>query len=421
MPDDYADDSFDALFASARSQLRHDKRWRADTPTGGWLDNCQQSAAGGPRANLYNAMIALREDPALRDLYRLDEMLRAPVIRANGGTRPLTDADISTVQTYLQGAGLQLGCDIAHQAVALRASECAFHPVRDYLGSLQWDGQRRIHGWLHTYLGAEHGPYSSQIGQMFLVAMVARVYAPGCKADYMPVLGGPQGARKSTACAILGGEWFSDALPDITSGKEASQHLNGKWLVELAELAALGKAENARLKQFITRPTERYRPSYGRLEVIEPRQCLFIGTTNQSAYLRDESGDRRFWPVTVGAIDTDALIRDRDQLFAEAVTLYRSGFRWWPEAGFEAEHIRPQQDARFEPDAWEEKIAAWLADARPANTTVLEVATWALSIEPARFGTAEQRRVAAVLERLGWVRGPRTMVRRPWVRRHDAP
>jgi predicted P-loop ATPase len=385
----------------------------ADAP--GWLARCQTTREGEPRGNLHNAMLALREDQHLRDLYRLDEMLRAPVILDGAELRPVTDADVSRVQVYLQQAGLEtLGKDVAHQAVDLRAAECAFHPVQDFLAGLSWDGQRRVHGWLHTYLGAEHGPYTKGIGTMFLVAMVARVFEPGCKADYMMVLEGPQGARKSTACAILGGIWFSDSLPDINGGKDVPQHLNGKWLIEIAELAALSKAENARLKSFITRPVERYRPTYGRKEVIEPRQCVFIGTTNQGAYLRDETGGRRFWPVKVGAIDTDALLRDRAQLFAEALHLYRVGTQWWPDSTFEAEHIRPQQEARFEADAWEEAVAAWVVE--KSKITVLEVARGALAMETQRLGTADQRRITGILERLGWKRGERTMTGRPWVR-----
>jgi predicted P-loop ATPase len=255
---------------------------------------------------------------------------------------------------------------------------------------------------------------------MFLLATVARIYEPGCKADYMLILEGPQGARKSTACAVIGGEWFSDNLPDIRSaGKDVAQHLNGKWLIEVAEMSALDKAEAAALKAFITRTTERYRPSFGRKEVIEPRQCVFIGTTNKSAYLRDETGGRRFWPVLVGIIKTEALQADRDQLFAEAVNRYRAGDKWWPDAAFEIEYIRPQQDARYEVDAWEESISTFLErhiqpDGKK-RTTITEVARSALHLDTPKLGTSEQRRIGNALDRLGWQRGKRSEDGRWWV------
>jgi predicted P-loop ATPase len=158
-------------------------------------------------------------------------------------------------------------------------------------------------------------------------------------------------------------------LPDVLRDKDAAQHIRGKWLIEVAELSAPSRAEAEHLKAFITLQVERYRPSYGRLEVIEPRRCLFVGTTNKSTYLRDETGGRRFWPVKVDRIDIDALRHDRDQLFAEAVHRYRAGEKWWPDDTFEREHIRPQQDDRFEGDPWDEARAAHVADLSRVRVT----------------------------------------------------
>jgi predicted P-loop ATPase len=393
-------------------------------PQAEWIAKAQCDRQGEPRPNLYNAMLALREDVRIVGLFSYDEMLRAPILSrpVPGGVmheqnawfqpRPVRDADVTALQELLQASGLEkIGKDTVHQAVDFRAHERTFHPVRIYLDALEWDGTRRLATWLNAYLGSEDTEYHRRIGCMFLVAMVARIFEPGCKADYMPIFEGPQGSLKSTACRVLGGQWFSDNLPDIrTAGKDVAQHLNGKWLIEVAEMSALDKSEASALKAFVTRTVERYRPSYGRKEVIEPRQCIFIGTTNKTAYLRDETGGRRFWPVKIGTIDIKTLIRDRDQLFAEAVHLYQRDLRWWPDAAFEREFIVPEQEARYEADAWEEEIRSFLAGKQ--RTTVLDVAQHGLKIELPRIGTADQRRITAALERLGWARGKRAGVAR---------
>ncbi len=374
-----------------------------------WHRYLQRNQDREPRGNLANAMTALSNAPEWRARIGYDEMQRAAVIRDGAALANLEDVHVSRIHLWMQRAGLPtMPKDTAHQAVDLRARDRAFHPVLHYLRGLRWDGNRRLDSWLHTYLGAEsewgeRREYVRGIGRMFLIAMVARVFEPGCKADYMLVLEGPQGSRKSTACRILGGEWFSDNLPDLEhDAVRLAQHIRGKWLIEIAEMSAMNRADTNNLKAFITKPEEVFTPKYARREVREPRQCLFIGTTNKEAYLRDETGGRRFWPVKVGLVDTEALARDRDQLFAEAVAAFLAREAWWPDDQFERQHIAPQQEARFEADAWEAAIGPWLE--AKARVTVLDVARGALTMETPRLGTAEQRRITAILERLGWVR-----------------
>jgi len=381
-----------------------------------WKEGWQVNDKGQPQSNLANALHALRSASELAGIVSRDDMLRADMLERPvpksvtpyAGLRPIRDTDVTAVQEWLQRAGLSsLTKDATHQAVQKRASERAYHPVVDYLAGLRWDGKKRLDIWLSYYLGAVHTPYTARIGRMFPISMVARVFKPGCKADYMLVLEGLQGARKSTACAILAGAWFSDSLPDLRGGgKDVAQHLNGKWLIEVAEMSALDKAEAAALKAFITRTTERYRPSFGRSEVIEPRQCVFIGTTNKEAYLRDETGGRRFWPVKVGTIDTDTLAHDRDQLFAEAVAAFKAGEKWWPDSQFEQEFIKPEQEARYEADAWEQAVADYVAS--QDRVTILQVAVHGLGFDKPKLGTADQRRIGAALERVGWKRGAKS-------------
>ena len=200
-----------------------------------WLSKCITDNKNRPLPVLANAFAAIENDSALRDCLAYDEMACTPMLLHQVGypiggdlvdPRPLTDTDVTEIQKWLQHAGLErIGRQPVQDAVDCYARKHGYHPVRDYLASLSWDGKPRVNVWLITRLGAENSDYVCAIGQMFLIAMVARIFEPGCKADHMLMLEGPQGALKSTACRVLAGEWFSDALPDITAGKEAAATL----------------------------------------------------------------------------------------------------------------------------------------------------------------------------------------------------
>jgi hypothetical protein len=392
--------------------------------TGDWYSRCIVGADGRTLSNLSNGLLALREDRAWRGVFGRDEMfVTALQMRGLPGQsamlglpRPLDDDDITRIQEWLQLAGLPgIAKGTTYQAVELVAREHSYHSAKLYLERLVWDGISRLDDWLTDCLGVPKTEYAMAVGRMFPIAMVARIYQPGCQADHMLILEGPQRTRKSTACRILAGEWFSDDLPPNVASKDAALHLRGKWLVEIAELHAFGRSEVDALKAFITRRNDIYRPPYGRKKVHQPRQCVFVGTTNEQTYLTDPTGGRRYWPITTSEIDVELLRNSRDQLFAEALVRYRRGERWWPEAGFEATHIIPEQDHRFEGDAWEEPIATWLAglqnpekpvDAK-TEVTIYEVARHALFITTDKIGTADQRRIVKVFQHLGWRRGKR--------------
>jgi predicted P-loop ATPase len=396
-----------------------------------WAARCIKDGAGRIIPNLANVLVALRALPEVADAFAYDLMACSTILRKelpiapNGEgassapfPRAVSDADVSQLQEWLQHQGMpKIGKDQVHQAVEQRAMERAFHPVRDYLGGLRWDKTHRLDDWLSTYLGTPKDAYTARIGRMFLIGMVARIFKPGCKHDYMLVMEGEQGDRKSTACRILAGEWFSDSLPDLrhSDAVRLSMHLRGKWLIEIGELSAIGKADTEALKAFITQQEEKYTPKFARREVTEPRQSVFVGSTNRDTYLKDETGARRFWPFKVGFIDLDALACDRDQLFAEAVVAFRAGEHWWPEVNFEREHIKPQQAARYEADVWEEPIRRFVAGLD--RVTLVDVAAAALGIDTGKISPGDQKRIAGVLTAVGWT-PTRTKAERFWTPAH---
>ena len=367
-----------------------------------------------------NVLHALRAAPELAGLVRFNEFAArvefarpAPWRHVEPGLE-WTDADDVDLQAWLQIRGLEVKArGTIADCVSRVARDNPRHPVRDYLAGLAWDRRERLTHWLLDYLGADGPPaYLEAVGPAFLVSAVARVMRPGCQADHVLVLEGPQGTGKTSAVRILGRPWIAEGIPDLAN-KDAALHLAGVWLVELSELAGMRRSEVEHVKAFLSRNVDRYRPPYGRRTVDEPRQCVFVATTNEAAYLRDPTGNRRFWPVRCTNIDLAALERDRDQLLAEAATRYRDGEAWHLTAE-QAELAGSEQDARHYVTELEEDVREYLermAAQGYIELAVRDVLRDALGINSSddpRAAAAIGDRVAAAMSRAGWHRITRT-------------
>jgi hypothetical protein len=255
-------------------------------------------------------------------------------------------------------------------------------PLVEYLGALRWDGVGRISKWLTTYCATESTPYTDSVGAMWLISAVARALCPGAKVDTVLVLEGHQGAKKSTALSVLGGEWFCDTPIDF-SNKDSRLLAAQKWIVELAELASLRGRDSETLKAFLSARKDSFRPPYGRANEDFDRRCVFAGTTNVDEYLHDQTGARRFWSVKVGSVDIPALQRDRDQIWAEAVYWYQQGARWWFEGDEQKIADDVAEERRLE-IPWASLLASWHAalhaTAKPGPFSLQDIAR-ALQIE----------------------------------------
>lgn len=279
------------------------------------------------------------------------------------------------------------------------------HPVREYLERVEptWDGIQRIGSLFPAYMAGDDTPYVRAVGQLWMVAAVRRARQPGCKFDEMVVLESSQGTQKSTALSILAvrKEWFTDSLPLGAATKEQMEATSGKWIVEASDLHGMGAAEVESLKAYLSRDTDRARMAYGRLTEDVPRHFVILGTTNHDRYLRDGTGNRRFLPVRVGAIDLAELERDRDQLWAEAATVEAAGASirldrsLWPVAAEE-------QEQRRDHDGFYDQIRDAIGD----KTGVLSASdVWILcGVLPGQRTQNHNARLGAVMKEMGWYR-----------------
>jgi predicted P-loop ATPase/phage/plasmid primase-like uncharacterized protein len=403
----------------------------ADAYSEAWRHELLINNEGEPRPVLANAIHALRHAPEWEGVLWHNEFATATIARkpppwiadrANWQDTPWSDRDDLLVADWMQRHDIMVPASVAGQAIEAVARDRMFHPVREYLDGLRWDGVPRIETWLSVHLGAADTPYIRAVGPRWLISAVARIYIPGVQADCALILEGPQGIRKSSALRVLAQPWFTDRLSDLGS-KDAAMETKGVWIIEIAELDTMSRAEVGTIKAFISRTCDRFRPPYGKRLVDLPRQCVFAGSVNpEGGYLKDATGGRRFWPVVCGAIDMDALERDRDQLWAEARDRFRAGAPWWLEnRDLEALAVEQQAD-RYQGDAWDEPIRTYLDHAtewmengygetrpyrqrrpEPLNdVSVAEIMEKALGMEKGRWTQADQNRVVRSLVSMGF-------------------
>jgi len=355
---------------------------------------------------LANAIAAFRHAPEWGGVLAFNEFGCGTVVLkpAPWGVVPKgewTDHEDRLAAEWLQRHGILVSVDVAGQAVQTTARDHPFHPVKAYLQGLRWDGVERLDRWLSSYLGVDDTVYSRAVGSRWLISAVARIFRPGVKADCCLILEGPQGIRKSTALRTVAGEYFTDELADLGS-KDAAMQTRGVWIIELSELDNLSHAEVARIKAFMSRTTDRFRPPYGMRLVESPRQCVFAGTVNHGTYLRDETGGRRFWPVVCGRIDVEGLAGVRDQLWAEAKVRFESGCAWWLDTPDLVQLASDQQEERYEGDPWEEVIGPWLESRQ--TTAISEVLEKCLNKPQAQWTQTDKIRAARCLRAQGWLR-----------------
>ena len=382
----------------------------------GWRGELMLTPTKQPRPLLENAVIALRRAPEWQSVLAYDEfglatmaMKPPPWLKAqdNAWTPQLwTDRDDVLATCWLQREGIGVSATVTASAVEAVAKDAAFHPVRDYLTGLSWDGTARIARFAAAYLGAEATAYHSEMSRCMFVAAIARIMRPGCKHDHMPILEAPQGKGKSKALRQLFEPWFTDDLAEFGS-KDASMQVRAAWCVEVAELSAMTRGEIERVKAFITRQIDRFRPSYGRRVIEAPRQSVFIGSTNADSYLKDETGARRFWPIRCGEINHGAIAVERDQLWAEAVTLFKAGAPWWLTETASMAQAREQQADRYQDDPWQQAIADYCEDR--TDISIDEILSGLLGVERAKWTRSDQTRIGQCLTHMQWeqYRGPR--------------
>lgn len=323
-----------------------------------------------------NVLIVLEYDPALKDKIAFDEFANRGLVLgalpwdAREERRPWASSDDAGIYHYIEKVyGIAVDAKI-NNALTLITHKKRFNDVRRYLEGLTWDGVPRLDTLFTDYLGAEDSLYTRAVSRKSFTAAVARAMEPGVKWDYMPILAGLQGLGKSTFLRYMGKDWYSDSLTTF-EGKDAMELIQGVWLNEVGELTGMSKSESNAVKQFLSRTEDIYREAYGKRTMPYPRRCVFFGTTNDSEFLRDRTGNRRFWPIDVGIVKpTKSVFQDLkgevDQIYAEAFVRWQLSEPLYLSGEIE-DMAKERQEAHRESSAKEGIIQAFVSRDVPAD------------------------------------------------------
>lgn len=376
--------------------------WPKDAP---WWGQVRLNDHGVPKNSIGNAALFLEHEDSYAGLLQWNEM-SATVEFA--GTA-MTDPTVTGIRVHLERAYyVSFSETDVMRAAELVSQKRSYHPVRQYLSRLVWDGKVRIPWVLEHVLRAEATPLHESYLRRWLISAVARAMLPGEKVDTMIVLMGAQGTKKSTFLKVLASPWFTDSHMDLDS-KDAYLTLASSWVVEWGELDVVNKATQERVKQFLSSSEDVFRAPYGRSMTRLPRSCVLAGTTNREQVLNDDTGSRRFWVLRTGMIDTEALTAVRDQLWAEARVLYECGEEHFLTDAEEDE--RKLAAAEFEgEDVWTPSILDWADKQQGEPFTMARLLEGSLDIKGGFQGKREEMRAATVLMKAGFVRSKRRRI-----------
>lgn len=365
-----------------------------------------------PICNLANALLVMQNWKPLRELVWLDVFHRKLFTKWDAGTDPGTPGhtreweavDELRLLDYFQTVlGLRrMALDQIRQAVLVRASAVRRNEPRDWLHQVTptWDKKPRIGAFFQTYFGVKPGEYEFAASKNWWIQLAGRMDQPGCQSDTMPIIKGPTGLGKSKAFQIIGGSWFAVCETDVTSPK-FHEIIQGKLIIEIAELDSFSKSDITTVKNILTARTDRLRMPYEKYAQDYPRQCVFVGTTEEEEFLKDNASERerRFWPMVATAIDLQALARDREQLFAEAGTLLFQG-ESWHEMPIEA-MIEAQQSFKVS-DEWDELVVNYVTGRNLDEVNILDMAKDVFGFQPERVDMKLKFRLGSILRRLGF-------------------